>query len=72
MALSHRIGFANWRRQTGDTLRFGFEPGSSFKYSGEGYEYASRFVQRKLGASLDSLARQYVFGPFGMRNTSWA
>ena len=72
MALSHRIGFANWRRETGDTLRFGFEPGTSFHYSGEGYEYASHFVQRKLGASLESLAREYVFRPFGMENTSWA
>jgi CubicO group peptidase (beta-lactamase class C family) len=72
MALSHRIGFTNWRRETKDTLRFTFEPGSSFRYPGEGYEYASRFVQRKLGASLEALAQQYVFGPFGMRNTSWA
>lgn len=66
LALSHQLGFTNWRRETEGVLRIGFEPGSQFRYSGEGYEYARRFVQNRTGASVDSLARQYIFRPAGM------
>ncbi len=38
IALSHQTGFANWRSETGDILRFRSEPGKGFGYSGEGYE----------------------------------
>lgn len=71
LALSHQLGFTNWRRETEGVLRIGFQPGTQFRYSGEGYEYARRFVERKLGASTDSLARQYIFGPARMRATSF-
>ena len=71
MALSHRIGFANWRRETGGVLRFRFEPGTGYGYSGEGFEYAAHFATLRAGAPLDSLARQYVFRPFGMTQTSF-
>lgn len=71
LALSHQLGFTNWRRETEGVLRIGFEPGTQFRYSGEGYEYARRFVERKLGASTDSLARQYIFRPAGMGATSF-
>ena len=71
LALSHQLGFTNWRRETEGVLRIGFEPGTQFRYSGEGYEYARRFTENKTGASLDSLGRRYVFGPLGMRNTAF-
>jgi CubicO group peptidase (beta-lactamase class C family) len=66
LVLSHRTGFANWRRATGGVLRFQTDPGGAYGYSGEGYEYLARFVERRAGASLDSLARRYIFRPFGM------
>jgi CubicO group peptidase (beta-lactamase class C family) len=72
LALSHRTGFPNWRYQDGGTLRFRGEPGAAYGYSGEGFEYASRFAGNKLGAPLDSLAKQYVFGPVGMTSTSFS
>jgi CubicO group peptidase (beta-lactamase class C family) len=72
LALSHQLGFTNWRRETEGVLRIGFQPGTQFRYSGEGYEYARRFAQNRTGASTDSLARQYVFGPAEMRSTSFA
>jgi len=71
LALSHQLGFTNWRRETEGVLRIGFEPGSRFRYSGEGYEYARRFAQNRTGASVDSLARQYIFRPAGMRDISF-
>src|SRR5205085_5351409 len=50
LALSHRTGFANWRRETEGKLQFKFDPGTQYTYSGEGFQYASRYVQRKLGS----------------------
>jgi CubicO group peptidase (beta-lactamase class C family) len=70
LALSHRTGFPNWRSGTGQ-LRFRFDPGTSYEYSGEGFEYLRRFAERKLGASLDSLARRTVFEPFGMGSAAF-
>jgi CubicO group peptidase (beta-lactamase class C family) len=70
-ALSHRTGFANWRRETGGVLRFQVDPGTEYRYSGEGFEYARRFAERKLGTSIDSLAQPYVFAPFGMNSTAF-
>lgn len=72
MALSHQIGFANWRRETEGVLRFKWEPRAGFHYSGEGFEYARHFAVIRTGAQLDSLARQYVFRRFGMTETSFA
>ena len=70
MGLSHRLGFPNWRPHDGP-LRFEREPGSGYRYSGEGFQYVMRFAERKLGATMDSLAREHVFAPFGMRSTAW-
>ena len=72
MALSHQIGFANWRRETDGVLRFKWEPGTGFHYSGEGFEYARHFAVVRTGAQLDSLAREHVFRRFGMSETSFA
>lgn len=69
IALSHRTGFPNWRYQDGGVLRFGRDPGTVLGYSGEGYEYARRFAERKLGTSWEALAAELVFGPLGMTST---
>lgn len=71
LALSHQTGFTNWRYQTAGILRFDTAPGTQFGYSGEGYEYARRFTERKLKSSWASLAREYLFAPIGMTNTAW-
>ncbi|HJU69673.1 MAG TPA: serine hydrolase domain-containing protein [Gemmatimonadaceae bacterium] len=71
LALSHRTGFPNWRSQDGGRLRFKADPGTALGYSGEGYEYAKRYIERKLRTSFDSLAHRYVLEPFGMTNTAF-
>lgn len=72
ICLTHETGFPNWRRMTNGVLTFKWEPGTNTGYSGEGYEYVSRFVQHKLGADFfTTLAGQYVFGPIGMEETSY-
>ncbi len=71
LCLSHQTGFPNWRYQTKDVLQFKFEPGTKTGYSGEGYEYVARFAEKKTGLSFEHLAKQYVFDPIGMKDTSY-
>ena len=71
LSLSHRSGFANWRRETGGVLRFVNPPGETFGYSGEGFEYMARFVENKTGTPFERLAQRLVFGPSGMRETRY-
>ncbi len=71
VALSHRTGFANWRRMTDGVLRFTSEPGEGFTYSGEGYEYARRYTQAARGADFEQLADELVFRPIGMGNSAY-
>jgi CubicO group peptidase (beta-lactamase class C family) len=70
IVLSHRTGFLNWRWNNGGTrLAFQFEPGSRFQYSGEGFEYLRKALEKKFGESLEALSRRYLFKPLQMSNT---
>jgi CubicO group peptidase (beta-lactamase class C family) len=69
LCLSHQTGFPNWR--TKDGLQFKFEPGTKTGYSGEGYEYLAHYAEKKTGVSFEDLAKQYVFEPIGMKDTSY-
>lgn len=71
VALSHRTGFANWRRQSDGVLRFQSEPGEGFTYSGEGYEYARRYTQSAAGERFEQMAQRLVFDPIGMSATAY-
>ncbi len=71
LSLSHQTGFANWRSETGDVLSFRTDPGKVFGYSGEGYEYLARFVEKKTGKNLEEHARELVFTPARMRVTAY-
>lgn len=71
LCLSHQTGFTNWRYQTNDVLKFQWEPGTRTGYSGEGYDYVARFAEKKMGRPFEDLARQYVFEPIGMKDTSY-
>jgi CubicO group peptidase (beta-lactamase class C family) len=71
IALTHQTGFANWRSMTNDKLSFQFTPGTDYGYSGEGFEYLSRFMERRTGLSLDANAKRLVFDPLKMRATSF-
>jgi CubicO group peptidase (beta-lactamase class C family) len=70
--LSHQTGFPNWRTDdsTGK-LRFKFEPGTNVSYSGEGYEYLRRALERKFHQPLDKLLDSVLFKPLGMNNTRY-
>lgn len=68
--LSHQTGFANWRYLTENKkLRFEFEPGTKFQYSGEGFEYLRKALEKKFNKSLEALAAELVFKPAKMKDT---
>ncbi|QMU31375.1 serine hydrolase [Adhaeribacter radiodurans] len=69
MVLSHTSGFPNWRNN--DSLRINFEPGQKFSYSGEGYVYLQKVVEKITGKPLNDLVTEKVFKPLGMPNSSY-
>lgn len=71
--LGHTTGFKNWRfLEESEKLTFHSEPGTTVVYSGEGFEYFRKALEKKFGQSLQQLAQTYVFAPAGMRETRFA
>jgi CubicO group peptidase (beta-lactamase class C family) len=70
MVLTHSTGFPNWRPRDGQ-LAIGFEPGSEFSYSGEGFGYLQRVVMHITGERLQPLMERLVFQPLDMPNSSY-
>jgi CubicO group peptidase (beta-lactamase class C family) len=68
MVMSHSTGLPNWG---GDRLDLAFEPGSEFSYSGEGFVFLQRVVEKISGEDLDDFMRREVFGPLGMEHSSY-
>jgi CubicO group peptidase (beta-lactamase class C family) len=68
MVLSHGTGLPNWG---GEQPTLHFEPGTAYGYSGEGFVYLQRAIERVTGHSLEALARREVFEPLGMTRSSY-
>lgn len=66
--LSHTAGFPNWR--SGRDLKIVFAPGERFSYSGEGFVYLAKAVERATGQTLDRVVRRLVFEPLKMASSS--
>lgn len=72
LVLSHQTGFANWRWLNDDEkLRFAFEPGKGYGYSGEGYEYLRKALESKFKKPLQQLAKELIFKPLEMKDTRY-
>lgn len=72
MCLNHTTGFPNWRWDNADEkLKVGFTPGSRYSYSGEGLVYLQVVLEYAFGQSLESMMQQKVFGPSGMKHSSY-
>jgi CubicO group peptidase (beta-lactamase class C family) len=70
--LSHQTGFDNWRwNNKTKKLVFNFDPGTKFKYSGEGYEYLRHALENKFRMSLEDLADSILFKPLKMEDTRY-
>lgn len=70
IVLTHQTGFENWRwMESNKKLSFHFVPGEQHKYSGEGFEYLRRALEKKLNTSIELLASDYLFEPANMKDT---
>ncbi|CAM3754929.1 class A beta-lactamase-related serine hydrolase [Flavobacterium chungbukense] len=70
IVLSHQTGFPNWRyfNESGK-LDFKFKPGTKYQYSGEGFEYLRKALEKKFHKTLDQLASELIFEPLKMHDT---
>ncbi len=68
--LSHRPGFPNWRRQN-NALTIHFTPGERFSYSGEGFVYLAKVVEKITGEEFNAFMKRSVFVPLGMTDSSY-
>lgn len=75
MVLTHATGLPNWRRENADgALDLAFDPGKGFRYSGEGYEYLARVLQRLDGLDsrgLERVFQQKIARPAGMKHSQF-
>lgn len=70
--LSHQSGLPNWRgHEAGGKLNFAFEPGTQWKYSGEGFEYLRQALEHKFKIPLEKLADSLLFTPLKMKDTRY-
>ena len=68
--LSHQTGFPNWRwLSDSKKLEFQFDPGTRYQYSGEGFEYLKKALEKKFQKSLPQLATELIFKPLEMYDT---
>jgi CubicO group peptidase (beta-lactamase class C family) len=70
LVLSHQTGFANrrWLNRS-KKLEFAFEPGTKYQYSGEGFEYLRKALEKKFKTPLERMAEELIFRPLEMRDT---
>jgi CubicO group peptidase (beta-lactamase class C family) len=69
--LTHSPGFANFAFVEPDgKLRFHFDPGARYAYSGEGLILLQFVLERGLGFDVGAEMQRRVFDRFGMSNTS--
>lgn len=68
--LTHRTGFPNWRPSEKPLVMY-FKPGERYSYSGEGFVYLQRVVEKITGQPLNVFMQRTVFDPLGMKNSSY-
>ena len=69
--LTHSSGFANFGFLEPDgRLRFHFDPGARYSYSGDGIILLQFVLERGLGLDVGKEMQRRVFEPLGMANTS--
>lgn len=70
--LSHTSGFPNWRRpRKSKILPINFTPGERFRYSGEGFVYLGKVVEKLTGMELNKFIEKTVFKPLKMNRSNF-
>jgi serine-type D-Ala-D-Ala carboxypeptidase/endopeptidase len=71
MCLTHTTGFPNWRWFEADKkLKFKFDPGTRYSYSGEGLYLLQFIIEQVTGKDYETISQERIFKPLGMTNTS--
>lgn len=68
MVLSHTTGLPNWGPEK---MPFNADPGERFGYSGEGFVYLQKVLEKLTGMPLAALAREEAFEPLRMTRSSF-
>jgi D-alanyl-D-alanine-carboxypeptidase/D-alanyl-D-alanine-endopeptidase len=72
MCLSHTTGLPNWRWIEADgKLKFKFEPGQRYSYSGEGMFLLQLALEELSGQDFEELADQKIFYPLHLQRSSF-
>jgi D-alanyl-D-alanine-carboxypeptidase/D-alanyl-D-alanine-endopeptidase len=72
MCLDHTTGFPNWRFFEADQkLRIKTDPGTRYRYSGEGLMLLQFVIEKITGKDYETIAQERVFKPLGMPNSSY-
>jgi CubicO group peptidase (beta-lactamase class C family) len=72
LVLSHQSGFPNWRKKReSNQLSMVFSPGDRFGYSGEGFVYLQKVVEKITGKPINELMEDRVLKPLGMTNSGF-
>ncbi|MGQ3887825.1 serine hydrolase domain-containing protein [Legionella sp. CNM-1927-20] len=69
--LSHTTGLPNVGVNPHSTLAFNSEPGEEYSYSGESFLYLQKVLEATTGKNLEELAKQYMFDPLEMENSTF-
>ncbi len=68
--LSHTSGFQNWRSDA-EPLKIHDAPGTTFRYSGEGYAYLQSVVAHLTRQPIEPFMKARLFKPFGMTSSGY-
>ncbi len=70
--LRHSTGMPNWRKEPAhEKLVPAVKPGTRIDYSGEAIFWLQLVVEKLTGESLDDSMQRLLFGPAGMRDSSY-
>lgn len=70
--LTHSTGLTNWRFDPKLTLASDFEPGTRWRYSGEGFVLLQRAVEKIVAQPIAAYMRTAVLEPLGMTQSTFA
>lgn len=68
--LTHSSGLPNWREDK-QPLVPTFEPGTKFRYSGEGFYYLQRCVEKISGIGCEQFMQDRMFKPLRMNSSTY-
>lgn len=77
LVLQHRTGLNDWAASPSSPewptspINFRFPVDSIFNYSGEGFAFLQRAVEKIKGQPINEIAKEYVFEPFDMPLSSY-